>query len=175
MKKLNFRTATEKDLDSIMKIEQTSFSSSVREKKETFLQRLRLFSSGFFIMEYENEVVGYLSSELWNLHESYSKENFALDHNTAAVHQPKGTELYISSMGIFPEMRGKGAGALLFQTFLQHVAKNLPNVKTIVLIVSEQWSNAKKIYQANGFQELFLFPDFFQEKEAGIVMRKNLI
>lgn len=174
------RTATANDIPDIMKIELSSFARGVCETPEIFSERVQLFSNGFCILQINNKVSGYICSELWDYKAARTADDFILGHSIRHVHNPQGNELYISSLGVMPSLRGKGWGNLLFNNFLQRMVIKYNNLRSVILIVSEKWNSARKIYRKNGFKEILLIRDFFENKgqssskEAGIVMRKNI-
>lgn len=173
-----FRTAREDDIEGIMNIEIASFSSGICEKKDVFLDRIRVFRDGFYIMEYQGRIIGYLCSEIWKYKEKVDETDFVLGHSISKIHDPKGNEVYISSMGTLPEFRGMGLGKLMFEEFSIYIIKKYEKLKSKILIVSENWYNARKIYVENGFEEIAIIKDFFYYnnvntlKEDGIIMRK---
>ena len=166
IKEIKFRTADKNDINYIMDIEKVSFSESICEDKETFIQRIQTFNKGFLVMEYDNKVIGYICSELWE----YSKDS----------HKDNGNEVYISSFGILPEVRGYGLGKIMFDYFIKYISELVKDPKSIILIVSEGWTNARKIYINYGFKEICILNEFIDYKdvppfkEDGILMRKLL-
>ncbi|MCJ7691163.1 MAG: hypothetical protein MUO60_17870, partial [Clostridiaceae bacterium] len=66
---IKFRIADNNDIDSIIEIEQSSFSRIICEDKDVFLQRIETFKKGFIVMEYYNRVIGYICSEVWEYSE----------------------------------------------------------------------------------------------------------
>ncbi len=83
-------------------------------------------------------------------------------------------------MGILPKVRGYGLGKAIFEFFIKYIPELVESPKSIILIVSENWKNARKIYINNGFKEICIFNDFIDYrhvppfKENAIVMRKLL-
>lgn len=175
-----FRTARENDIESIMNIERSSFSADICEKEDVFIERIRVFKDGFYIMEYQGQVIGYLCSEIWNYKEKIDDSDFVLGHSIRTAHDTEGNEVYISSMGILPDFRGMGLGKLMFEEFLKYIIRKYEKIKSQVLIVSENWNNARKIYIKNGFEEVAILKNFFYHRDAprlkenGIIMRKIL-
>jgi ribosomal-protein-alanine N-acetyltransferase len=144
-------------------------------------ERTIVFPEGFRIMESEGKSIGYICSEIWKKAIIISKDLFDLGNSIRKHHYANGTELYISSMGILPEYRGKGLGEKLFEDFLAYITGTYPCLESIILIVSEKWLNARKVYIKNGFHEIAIFEGFFSytdrehHSENGIVMRKELL
>lgn len=179
--RLVYRNANMQDLSGIMKIEHSAFSNLICEEEKVFAERIDIFPEGFMVMEIAGKVTGYICSELWTKPKVITSKLFALGHSIEKQHNPNGNELYISSMGILSEHHGKGLGKALFEEFLKRIENELKYIESIILVVSENWSNAKKIYTANGFKEINILEKFFSHKknelhfENGIVMRKELL
>ena len=179
--KIIYRNAKIADISSIMKIEHASFPDVICEDRNVFIERISTFPDGFRVMECDGEVIGYICSELWERVNSFSKDLFTLGHSIKNRHQSFGQEIYISSMGLDPKYRSLGLGNTMFNEFVNHIARKLSNIESIVLLVSEKWSKARKIYTSNGFKEIDILEGFFYynvEKpyyEDGIIMRKEII
>lgn len=180
---LVLRLATLNDIDSIMAIEKVSFSVGIRENRDVYLDRLRTFADGFYLLcdnsfSSNNSVIGYLCSEIWpsdvisNIYNVISQEKkgeadslstfFALSHSASSRHTTTGSVLYISSTGILPKYRGQKIGKRFFLGAVSRLCRNYPAVLTIVLVVNESWQAARKIYQRSGFTEIATIPSFFQ-------------
>lgn len=175
---LKCREATLDDINDIMFIENNSFQQGIREEKNVFLERIITFPAGFLLLEHEDRVIGYICSELWRYKENIDLVDLKLGHCIKTIHDPTGEELYISSMGVLPEFRGEGLGALMFESLLNRLLKTYPRIKSILLIVSRNWLAAQSIYRKNGFREIAIIPNFFQpmnlEQQDGIVMRSRV-
>jgi ribosomal-protein-alanine N-acetyltransferase len=131
-------------------------------------------------MECDGEIIGYICSELWERVNVFSEKLFTLGHSIKKRHKPHGKEVYISSMGLKPEYRNLGLGKIMFNEYVKHITGKLANIESIILVVSEKWAKARRIYTSNGFKEVDLLQGFFYynlEKpyyEDGIIMRKDL-
>lgn len=72
-------------------------------------------------------------------------------------------------------------GESLFEEFIRYIVSEFKTIDSILLLVSEKWTNARKIYTTNGFRQITVLQDFFSYKgnepyfENGIVMRKELL
>ncbi|MDK2833560.1 MAG: [ribosomal protein S18]-alanine N-acetyltransferase [Methanolobus sp.] len=175
MKKITIRSAESADIDQIMLLEDESFHENIRESRAAFLERIAHFPEGFLLLEINGEVCGYISSEIWDGPENITGDRFTLGHRISEVHTIAGKELYVSSLGILKKHRGKGYGDLLFTELSGRMSKRYP-ISSIILLVSENWLAARKIYERNGFRELHRIPGFFNEGNIseGIVMRRDL-
>lgn len=178
--KITYRNANIADISSIMKIEHASFSEVICEDRKVFTERIATFPDGFRVMECDGEIIGYICSELWERVHTFSKDLFTLGHSIKNRHKSYGREIYVSSMGLNPEYRSLGLGKTMFNEFVIHITEKFTDIDSIVLLVSEKWSKARKIYASNGFKEIDILEEFFYynvEKpyyEDGIIMRKEL-
>lgn len=191
---MKIRTANLFDIDSIMLIENTSFVPQVREERQVFLQRLKVFPQGFILLMDDsvsaadegqkteigaknNNVCGYFCTELWEKMPD-SEEVFSVGHDISLAHCQDGSVLYISSFAILPGLRGGGLGGKFFRSALNHIEESVQNLKEEVLLVNEAWLGARHIYKKNGFSECFSIKNAFQneflEPQTGIVMKRTL-
>jgi ribosomal-protein-alanine N-acetyltransferase len=173
MEKRTIRNAGPGDIEQIMLIERSSFHENIRESRSVFLERIAFFREGFLVLEIDDHVCGYISSEIWNYSENITATRFILNHRLCEVHTTTGSELYISSIGILEEYRGKGYGNLLFSELSRRMIEKYA-ISSIILLVSANWNAAKRIYEKNGFEEMCRIPGFFYNGNEGIVMRKHL-
>lgn len=175
----SLRTASESDIDSIMRIEENSFGEYIREEKSVFLERISVFPGGFLMFERNFSPAGYLSSELWEALPKNEDEycSFcALNHSSGSRFCSSGKILYISSFALLPECRGKGKGFSLFCDSLKFFERNY-GVTDFVLLVNERWRGAERLYKKCGFREVFsaghLFENSRVDFSAGIFMTKH--
>ncbi|MGB3907384.1 MAG: N-acetyltransferase [Methanomethylovorans sp.] len=173
MEDIKIRNAIISNIEQIMKIEHESFYETVCEDRSVFLDRILTFPDGFLVLEIDGQVSGYISSEIWNYLEEIQENFFDLNHSIGKLHVVTGTELYISSIGILKKHRGKGYGKLLFSELSRRIIEKY-NILNMILIVSVQWTVAKKIYEKNGFEEVRRIDRFFDDgtNSDAIVMRK---
>ena len=173
--KISIRNAEKEDIEGIMSVEHESFHINIAESPDTFLGRIKAFCDGFLVMEIDGEIAGYISSELWDYSESINNDKFVLGHSIAETHRNNGKELYISSIGVLKKYRGKGYGNALFSELVNRICSKYETL-SIILIVSEEWNAAKRIYENDGFREIQIIKCFFDddEKSDAIVMRKQI-
>lgn len=173
---MNLRKAEEKDINLIMQIEKESFDVKIQEIESTFLERIKTFEEGFFILEENGVPAGYFCSEIWK-EIPFGNKNFILNHRIAEQHYEKGSVLYVSSIAVRKEYRGNGYGYRLFTQGVQSVIEKYSGITDIVLLVNEIWKSAIKIYEKNGFREYGRLSNFFEQAEGlsdGILMRKKV-
>ena len=167
---LKIRKADLSDINSIMAIEKESFSYDIREDKQTFIKRIEIFNDGFWLLTMDKKIIGYISSEIWR-----DNADFKLGHDIQNTHDKDGKQLYISSIALANEARGKKLGHILFDYLIDYIPQNYPSVNKGVLLVSDNWEKAKKIYTKKGFSETDRIKGFFLEngiKRDGIIMNK---
>lgn len=173
-----FRIASENDISSIMKIENSSFISGISEREDVFSERIDVFPDGFYLLEVNNISAGYISTEIWDYKEEADFESFKLGHSIKEKHNPLGNELYISSIALLPDFRGRGFGEAMFRECRDRIINNNKNIESEILIASEDWTKPIKLYEACGFHKIYTFKNFFTHKNDhnadGIVMRKSL-
>ena len=177
---VKIRNAHINDIDQLLKIEHSSFSKNICEDKEIFIDRIKTFSDGFLLAEYNGQLIGYICSEIWLYNDKLKEDSFLLNHSIKESHNINGDELYISSFAILPSARKYGIGKMLFNSLIDNVHNLIKNPKSLLLIVSENWTTARNIYINKGFIEVCKLNDFFDYddiepfKADGIVMRKLL-
>lgn len=173
------RKALKSDIKAIMQIENEGFDDGIKENENIFIERINTFNDGFLILSDVNDmVVGYISSEIWNYKDKINENDFALEHSIKIKHDYNGDELYISSMVLSDELKGKGWGHILLYYLIDNIKEYYPNIKSAVLVVCTDWKHARKIYRNKGFVEIYTMKDFFKPINSlssdGIIMRKDL-
>ena len=181
---MNICPAKAFDIDSIMMIERASFIPQIQERQKTFEERLTVFPQGFFVysdtsdetvLKYKKAVnAGYFCSEIWDYIPG-EDDFFALGHSPEKLHNPAGKVLYVSSFAVLPQYRGQGNGRKLFLSSLKSVCSAFPSLETVLLLVNDEWKNARKIYDSLGFKTVRTLSNFFpsiQKNSAdGILMK----
>lgn len=175
---ISIRKASLDDINDIMRVEYMCFDEDTIEDAHVYKQRIESFSDGFYVMECQNQIIGTISSEIWEYTESIDVHQFTLGHDIKERHTTQGNELYISSIAIIPPYRGHGLGDALFRKLVFDVIHLYPHITHLILLVSRNWTSAKKIYDRFGFEEIHVFKNFFGGHHVahsdGIVMRKCL-
>jgi ribosomal-protein-alanine N-acetyltransferase len=175
----NLREAAPGDIDHIMDLERLCFNEYTRESAETYRERIGYFPQGFMILEAEGEFTGAVSSEIWPYRAEIAADDFALGHSVRGALALTGEELYISSIAVLPQCRGRGYGDILFRGLIGHVKEKFPQVTKGILLINEDWKGARQIYLRNGFSDRKILKGFFTEgggvHRDGIVMRNDRI
>lgn len=162
------RTAVPNDVGAVMAIERQAFIPRIQEQEVVFSERISAFPHGFLLLERENGVAaGYFCSELWAA-PAYGAAAFSLGHAISESHSPDGTVLYVSSMALASDLRGRGLGAQLFAQSLRAVLAVCPQVRLMQLVVNEAWRGAKAIYERAGFRETARLAGFFPAEQDGV-------
>lgn len=98
----------------------------------------------------------------------------ALGHKPRHTHRRDGSVLYVSSFALLPQYRGRGLGLSFFRAALAALCCAHSRLQHVVLVVSEEWPSARRIYDALGFVPLArlsaFFPSLHKKRADGIVM-----
>lgn len=171
------RKASESDLKEIMKIERESFSAEIQETELSFRERMQIFPDGFFVLENDGVLIGYMCSELWDSVPEKGDSCFMLNHSAVKSHKNNGSVLYISSIAVLQKVWGSGFGQKLFFEGLKEITEAVPRITDAVLIVNEIWTGAIHVYKKNGFWEYGRIQSFFPGNPMGtdgILMRRQI-
>lgn len=170
------------DINSIMAIERASFIPQIQEKQKTFEERMSVFPNGFLILQDVSEktvleqghavTAGYFCSEIWP---SIPEDKFfELGHSARKMHTDTGSVLYVSSFALAPDYRGKGLSFKFFKDSLNSICGAYDSIKTVVLLVNEEWTGALSVYKKLNFLTLRTIKEFFpslhKAKSDGFIM-----
>jgi len=183
------REATPADITAVMRIELQSFADGIAESEAVFTERLRYAEHCNYVLvrQTDKAVCGYLTAEIWKA-DPQTPEAFALGHSVYERHCAAGTALYISSFALAPELRSQklkpvqyssaadtdqtaiGAATFFFSGALKRITAAFPQLKKLILLVHEDWRNAIRIYEAQGFTRIAVLERFpaFGGKQAYI-------
>ncbi|QTQ14822.1 GNAT family N-acetyltransferase [Treponema parvum] len=173
------RYAAVNDIDDIIKIETSAFIREIQEDKNVFEERIKIFPGGFIIFETESPhaAAGYFSSERWKFVPE-DDEDFKIGHSIRKKHDPYGGVLYITSFALFPQFRGRGMGPSVFTASLDFIIKNEAAsgrpLKTLLLMVNEEWKRAVNIYINCGFKTVRKISGVFPHSD-GLIMKKDIL
>ena len=136
------------DLKKVLEIEKQSFPFPWTY--DLFFSELtRNIYARYFVLEEDNEVVGYLG--LWH----------------------KGRSFHITNIAITEKLRRKGYGEK-FLKFIEKVAANY-RIKKISLEVRRSNCIAQDMYRKYGYKVMRVLRNYYQEeKEDALVMEKKL-
>lgn len=182
-KTMNIVPAKTFDIPEIMNIERTSFIPQIQETQKTFEERLSAFPQGFLLLQDASDqtvlkngkavTAGYFCSEI--LQTLPAGDNFfELGHSALKNHHSDGIVLYVSSFALYPEYRGQKLAQPFFKDCLKNLCSAFPQIKTVLLLVNEEWTGARHIYRKLGFTEIrtikAFFPSLHKDTADGIVM-----
>lgn len=176
---IRIRTARPDDLNRIMDIEYLCFDRDTVEDKMVYAERISVFGDGFLVLESEDKIAGFISSELWAHSAELNEDMFLVGHSIHDRLVLLGDELYVSSLAISPEYRGRGYGEVLFNSLIERVVSAYPSVVQVILLVGCTWKSAIKIYARSGFATIAEFKDYFGGRNVGAydakIMYKKLV
>ncbi len=174
----HLRRAVAADMPEIMRLERAGFAEAIQETEATFAERLSAAPEGCWVLAGEaGRLYGYLCAEFWPLREGFDAGRFARNHAAADSHDAEGGEVYVSSMVVDPAKRATGWGRRLFRDALAAMFARHPRLRSTILIVNPEWTAARQIYRAEGFDEIGLIEGYFASSDAratspAIVMRR---
>lgn len=116
MSSFTFRKASSNDLDGVLSVQAVVFPA-FQEAKATFAERLTLYPNGFFVVEEDGDVKGYLVS--YPIHRLAPPP---LDTLIGSI-SPDCDAYYVHDLSLLPDMRGRGAAVAMIEA-MTAVAKD---------------------------------------------------
>jgi ribosomal protein S18 acetylase RimI-like enzyme len=115
------RNVVEKDIFSIIKLQQESFPYMAKDgmiwKEHHLKSHIKIFPEGQFVAEFEGTVIGSSSSLIVRLRPEHAEHTY--NQITGAgmftTHDPKGDSLYGADVSTHPEMRRMGIASALYE------------------------------------------------------------
>ncbi|MBA6151334.1 GNAT family N-acetyltransferase [Gelidibacter maritimus] len=147
---MNIRSATLEDLESVHQIETLSFDDG-SYPPFVLRQFFDISHEYFLVAEDEGKILGYV---LGNINKNTSQG-------------------WVLSLGVHPESRGKKLGKLLTEKLVELLENDLST--EICLTVHPDNTMAKKIYENLGFKAVKTFDNYYNDLEARLLMKKQLI
>lgn len=154
------RPVTLNDRNAILQLEGLSFDPDAWEGEEIYSSRIEQFADGCLLLEESDEVVGFLTTELWSV-EHWTEELFEEWPEEVCSHHADGHSLYISSIAVHPLHRNRGHASVLLREGLRSILFKYEQIEQIVLTVAESWHPARRLYARHGFEERLHLRDFF--------------
>jgi ribosomal protein S18 acetylase RimI-like enzyme len=127
---LTTRNVTEQDLNECFAVESACYTSD-GATREKILTRIRLFSEGFIVADFEGSIIGIINSGSTNS-EDLTREEF----KEMVGHDNNGKNMVIFSLAVLPEFRGQGVSRKLMEKFLE-VSRMLKKEKILLICKSE--------------------------------------
>lgn len=107
---MRIRTAMEKDLKEITKIEEKCFPPAEAASMENFRERLRIYPDHFWLLEQEGKILSFINGMVTN-EETIQDEMF----ENARLHEPEGGWQAIFGVNTLPRYQGKGYASMLME------------------------------------------------------------
>jgi len=155
------RNATLTDLKKILEIEK-QIEKEYPADYDTLFARLNTFSDGFFVVEEDKGICGYVESCLWN------KERFQTFEQISDFpknHDPNGKILYVIYLGVLECCRRKGYGSHLIKSLIAYAKEH--NLSKVQLVAGEGF--LVNFYKGLGFSVVENLPDFLPDVR-GVLM-----
>ncbi len=127
---LKIRQVEDKDLDDCYRVESACYTSdgATREKIQ---KRISLFSEGFLVAEYKEQIIGLINSA------STDKEDITDEELKDMIgHVNDGKNIVIFSLAVLPEFRGNGVSKQLMSRFIE-ASKDLKKEKILLICKSD--------------------------------------
>ena len=107
---MHIRTATLQDLHQITSIEQKCFPAAEAADEHAFAQRIKAFSSSFYVLEKDGEIIGFINGSITN-HTTIVDEMY----ENATLHDPNGKYQAVFGLDVLPEYQKQGFARALMQ------------------------------------------------------------
>ena len=141
--KLEVRQVRDGDLEQVVALEEASFDDPY---PEYFLRELLEDNRDTFLVAVsEGKVVGYAVVDRW------------VDHD------------HLVSIAVYPAMRGRGVGQLLFSGLEERLGRK----RALRLEVRRSNSVAIRFYLKNGFKEVGVELSYYRDGEDALLMEKS--
>jgi ribosomal protein S18 acetylase RimI-like enzyme len=135
------RRAQLNDLPQVLQLDYEAFSPHGTAELPTIIEaRLEVFSAGFIVLEKDEMILGYGSSEKW-----LDDRIPAMDEDPATTHSPFGQIFCITAMAVEKDHRKQGLGSAILE-HLKSVAR-MEKCKYIIL----ETVYAQDFYLKQGF------------------------
>lgn len=111
---IKVKTATQKDLDQVVKLEELIWPEGTRASRDKFEKRLKIFPEGFFIAYQNRKIIGVSTSEIvdYNGTMPSSWKNITDDGYIQKTHCQNGNAIYVVSVG---SLSRSGGGSILIK------------------------------------------------------------
>ena len=166
---IEIRLLEQEHIDRLMEIETLSFPEGICEDASVYERRIQVWHQGNLGFFNGRTLLGFLCCELWEFQKSYDLARFSLSHDPNSYHRPSGSELYISSFALDPKYRHLLRGKTAFSLGMEFLGLS-QSFSSAILLVSDEWEAAKRIYRDYGFIEIRRLRQFFGNTDA-VVMR----
>jgi len=141
MNNLVIRNVQPNDLAECCAVETSGFSPEEAASRETIKLRMDMFSQGFFVAEFNGQVVGMLNSGCTNKDDISDEELKQL-----IGHDINGKNMVVFALAVLPEFQRRGIAKQLMLSFVEEARRNK---KEKVLLMCKR--NLIAYYQGLGF------------------------
>lgn len=112
------RQVTIEDLDKVTEVEEVCFPPAEAAGRETFKARIQCFPQCFFVVEIDNEIVGFINGAATD--ERTIRDEMFED---ASLHSPQGHYQSIFGLDVVPERQHQGIAGELMEHMIQDARK----------------------------------------------------
>ena len=119
MSELKIRNALPYDLDCVSHIEALCFPPAEAAPKNVLEERIRVFPGGFFVLELDDEIIGFINGGVTN--ENHIKDEF---FKTMNLHNPNEDNIVIFGLDVHPNHQRKGHAKSLMNHFITGAKKD---------------------------------------------------
>lgn len=114
MNKVLIRNARYDDLERLVEIESICFPAAEAAKKESMEERLRVYDKGFFVIEENGDIVGFINGGAF-LADTIEDEFF----ESMDLHDDNNPNLMIFGLDVLPDYQGRDFGKMLMDRFIK--------------------------------------------------------
>jgi ribosomal protein S18 acetylase RimI-like enzyme len=126
MDKVLIRNANYEDLDRLVEIEGICFPAAEAAKRDSIEERLRVYNKGFFVIEKDCELVGFINGGAFE--EDTIRDEF---FESMDLHDDNNPNLMIFGLDVLPDYQGHDFGKSLMERFIEFARTE--NKKAILL------------------------------------------
>lgn len=144
MSKINIRNVKMDELDIVANIESLCFPVEEAATKDKMKERLDVYRKGFFVCEYDGEIVGFINGGAFD--EDTIRDEF---FESMDEHGDEKKNLMIFGLDVHPEYQGKSLGRHLMNKYIEF--GKAENKESILLTCKEHLID---YYSSFGYKNL---------------------
>lgn len=131
---IKIRQVSIEDLEAVTQVEAICFPSAEAANKESFKERIKIFSESFFVAEIDRRIIGFINGCVINGTVIYDE----LFENSR-LHIPDGDYQTVFGLDVIPEYRNQGIAAKLMKHMIE--VSRLAGKKGVILTCKEKLIN----------------------------------